>query len=133
MKTPSIITATLFAALATATLAGCPGVEAEDPIINSWESDKPIEGYHNELEIEEDLEGDAVLYFFWSDGYFYSADFKAEAEVTDDGEYEVSMECEGDCAFLDFTMTCELSGDGDELECEGDELWTDYEFNWKVQ
>ena len=32
---------------------------------------------------------------------------------------------------LDFTMDCDLKGDDDVLECDGDKLWREYEFEWE--
>jgi hypothetical protein len=32
---------------------------------------------------------------------------------------------------LDFEMECDMNDDGDELECEGDDLFENYEFEWE--
>jgi len=39
------------------------------------------------------------------------------------------MECDG-CGELDFTMDCEVNEDETELECEGSDDWSNYEFEW---
>jgi hypothetical protein len=108
--------------------AGC----GEDPIIGQWASPEPAgtNREHNTMEVDEDLRGTGRVYFS-IDGQPYYADFDLEAEAVDDG-YEIEWSCDGDCGDLDFTMECELSGDDDdELDCTGDGLWRDFEFEWE--
>jgi hypothetical protein len=124
MKTLTTI-ASFFVILMAAT-----GCELIDPIVGEWESDSGDRDYPNELELDEDMEGEATLYFSLS-GVNYSADFDVECDVDDNGDYECEFECEGDCSSLDFDMECEIDGEFEELECEGDGLWEEYDFEWE--
>ena len=42
----------------------------------------------------------------------------------------MDMECQGNCSEADFTMECDLNSDGDELDCKGDGIWSDYTLEW---
>lgn len=127
---PPLFTRFLVCA-AMVTTIGCVSEAAPpDPIIGAWESAERIGSDLNEMEIDADLEGEATVYFYiGGDSYF--ADFDVVAEPEGNGDYELDFECEGDCGELDFTADCEL--DGDELECEGDGPWEEYEFVWEVE
>ena len=105
-------------------LGGCARVSMDD-----------ISGYDNEMEVEDDLEGTAVLFAYFGDDLF-ELDFDITAEPKSsspgqDREYEFDMESEDDSS-LDFTMDCEMNSDKDELDCEGDDLWGGYVLEWDL-
>ncbi len=130
IKFPQFLTRLLACATMVAALGCDSEPPAPDPIIGAWESAERIGSDLNEMEIEADLDGEATLYFFiGNDSYF--ADFDVVAEPEGNGDYELDFECQGGCDELDFTAECEL--DGDELECEGDGRWEEYEFVWEVE
>jgi hypothetical protein len=125
-------TTTASVLLAIAALAGCTSVEdGPDPIVSSWESAEPVGGFYNSLEIEDDLSGDATIYFYASDGYLYYLEFDVEAEIDEAGRYTLELECNGDCGDYDFEMECDMSSLGDEMDCDGDGIWSQYAFEWK--
>lgn len=128
-QSPSSFLRPLLCAAAMTT-AGCNSEAAPDPIIGAWESTERIGSELNEMEIEDDLEGEATLFFFIGEGAFV-AEFDVVVDPEGDGDYELDYECQGDCRELDFTADCEMRGD--ELECEGDGLWSDYELEWEVE
>ena len=108
-------------------VSACDQGQEQDPVIGDWESAERIGSERNELEIDDDLEGEAVIYaFFEGDPVFVEFDVEVDE---DGGDYELDFECQGDCASLDFTLDCEF--DGDELECDGDGVWSEYEFVWR--
>jgi hypothetical protein len=98
-------------------------------VVGDWESRDTVAGEHNEMALEEDGDGEATLYFYY-DGEPFKADFDLEWEETDNGDIEIEFKCDGDCGSLDFTMECELNDDETEMDCEGDEMWDSYEFEW---
>jgi hypothetical protein len=111
---------------------GLSGCDKPDPLIGKWESRDRIAGERNELEIEDDLDGEALVFAYPSGGdTLYEFEFDVTVERTDDGEYDIDMECIGNCTELDFTMECQL--DDDELECDATDLWETYDFRWQRQ
>jgi hypothetical protein len=110
------------AGVVLAGLAGCtPPPEPLDPLVGAWTSTMRIADEHNELELDERLEGEATIHFYF-DGDAYYGDF-------DVGRYELRFDCSGGCSDFDFDASCNLFGD--RLDCEGDGLWEDYEFTWE--
>ena len=114
---------------------GCDA--AYKPAVGQWISQQAINGEYNEMDVDRDYGGDATLYFYITgDDTFYYQDFILELTEADiiNGEHKMKfdMECDGSCSDWDFEMTCELSRDQDELECEGDGNWETYEmFDWE--
>lgn len=109
-------------------LAGCaPPPEPLDPLMGAWTSTMRIADEYNELELDESLEGDATLHFYF-DGAAYYGDFDVTGERLAQGSYELAFDCSG-CSDFDFDASCDLYGD--RLDCEGDGLWEDYEFEWE--
>jgi len=131
-------------------LSACqPEDEEPEPIIGDWQSTEELEcnGYgsysdRNKLEIDDDLEGEATIYAaHWNsdedDVECSVIEYEVEVEVDKKGkEYTLKLECDEendsmyDCSDLDFELECEL--DDDEMECDGDELFGDYEFEWEL-
>lgn len=109
-------------------LVGC----ASPAIIGDWEGQDDVAGRKNELELEEDGKGEATVYFFFGDDLF-EADYDVEWADEGDGEFELDLECEGDCSSFDFKMDCEMNADQDEMDCDGDERFSDYVFEWVRQ
>ncbi|MCR9160839.1 MAG: hypothetical protein ACE37F_03605 [Nannocystaceae bacterium] len=127
-RTPWV--ALTWSALLSVATAACDTSDPPDPIIGSWESKERVGAEYNELEIGDDLEGEATIYFFVGDaGYF--ADFDVVADPEGGGDYELEFDCIGGCNDLSFKAECEL--DGDELECEARGDWESYEFEWELQ
>jgi hypothetical protein len=114
---------------------GCDS--AYQPAVGQWVSQQLINGEYNEMDVDRDFAGDATIYFFVTgDDTFYWADFElelTEAEIVNQvHKMRFEMDCDGSCSDFDFTMTCELSRDEEELECEGDGAWETYElFDWE--
>jgi len=129
MKVKIILMAAVFGLCYALVGAGCSEEDdGPDPIVGDWKLAEEVCGEYGEMEIEEDLEGEATIYFVYLGDCWY-ADFDFEIEK-DGGDYVFDMECDGDCSDLDFEMECEL--DGDELECDGDEMWSDFPFDWEL-
>jgi hypothetical protein len=111
-------------ALAALSLAGCAS-----PAIGDWRSSDTVANEHNEMKLEDDLSGEATVYFYLDDEPYF-ADYDVTWE--DEGDtIAVDLECKGDCASFDFKMDCELNDDEDEMECDGDGAFRDYVFEWK--
>ena len=122
------------AALAFA-LGGCTAINAFDdpPIVGDWKGGSQP---GNEMTVELEGEGDAILLYSLSDQNG-SDRFKLRWEQSDIDEYELKMRCqEGSfgCDGHDFTMKCSISGDFDELDCRtGAQLWANYpNFDWEA-
>ena len=125
----TMILALAISGSALALLSACEKDPGPDPIIGDWVLKDRVCDEYAELEVEDDLEGTATIYFYY-EGSCYYADFDFEVDVDKRGrDYVFDMECDGDCGDLDFEMECEL--DGDDLECEGDEMWSDWDFEWE--
>jgi hypothetical protein len=125
-------TAAIVTLCATFALTGCPVQSGSDPIVAEWKGETAVGSYYNSLEVDDDMSGEATLYYYDSEGYLYYADFRVDVEVTGGGEYTLGMECKGDCSWADFDMDCELNSDADGLDCEGDGIWAAYEFEWEL-
>lgn len=100
------------------------------PAVGDWESADDIGGNRNEMELEEDGQGAATLYFYIDDSLF-EADFDLEWEEEDNGSLIIDFECDGDCSEIDFEMECDLSSDEEEMDCDGERPFQDYEFEWE--
>jgi hypothetical protein len=110
----------------------CDSGDPPDPIVGSWRSTDVIGGDRNELELEDDLAGEAVLHFYYDDDYddgLYFAEFDVIADPQREGEYALYFECLGNCSDLDFTAKCELRAD--ELDCTGQDDWSNYTMRWE--
>jgi hypothetical protein len=128
------IAAALLASLtvAAATVA-CTGVtEGQDPIVAEWEGVDTIGNYRNTMEIEDDLEGEARIYFYY-DWELYYADYDVDAKPDRrPGTYELRLKCQGNCAWLDIDMDCEVDADGQKMKCDADGAWSNYDFRWRL-
>lgn len=102
---------------------------APSPAVGDWESKDRIQGERNELELEEAGRGQATLYFFFGEG-FYEADFDVDWEEESNGELTLDLTCDGNCSELDFRMECTLAGDEEEMECDAEEPFRTYDFEW---
>lgn len=103
----------------------CAGLDLE----GDWESTDTVGGERNELAVDDNGRGEAVLFFYF-DGDLYKGEFDVKWEEKDNGDIEFELDCDGPSE-LDFTMDCEVNDDEDELECTGDGGWRDYEFEWE--
>jgi hypothetical protein len=128
MIKPVSILAVLAAAVP---LAGCPADDAE-PIVGEWEGSNSVSGQRNTLEIFDDLEGDARVWFYFQDRFGY-ADFKVRVDPRRERVYDLRFDCRGDCAIFDIEMECEVGRNGDRMECEADGLWSNYQFEWRLR
>ena len=129
-KNPKTSTALFMSVALSLAATACDTENVPEPVVGEWESKDRIGADHNEMEIEEDLEGEATIYFFaGGEGYF--ADFDVTVDPEGGSDYELEFDCRGGCSDLDFKAECEL--DGDELECEGDGSWEEYEFEWELK
>ncbi len=101
----------------------CSGIE---PLVGDWVSTDKIGGANNEMEIDEDLTGDATVYFYFDDSVYYD-EFDLEATVLEKRVYEIEFESDTDNDF-DMTVECEVNSEGDELDCqhEDGDFWESY-------
>jgi len=133
-RTVAAVVRSAVAALALvsgALVTGCLETEtdaAPPVIIGDWESEETFCGENDWIEMDDDLTGEARIYFAL-DGECYFADFDVEVEEVDTDEYEIAFEVQDrELAFLlDFVMTCEVEDD-DEIECEGSDGFGDAEW-----
>jgi hypothetical protein len=126
------IAAALLASLVAATTAACTGIAAgQEPIVGEWEGVDTIDNYRNTMEIEDDLEGEARVYFYY-DWELYYADFDVKAKPDGRGGYELRLKCQGNCAWLDIDMDCEVDADGQKMECDAEGAWSNYDFRWRL-
>jgi hypothetical protein len=109
-------------------VAGCPATESEEPVVGDWRSRELVGGQHNVLTLEDDLRGDAVIYFY-IEGSLYYAEFEVEVRDHSGDRYELDFECDGNCSNLSFTMDCTLRGE--DMDCEGSDLFSEYDFEWE--
>jgi hypothetical protein len=111
----------MLAAVAFVALAvGCP-----EPVVGDWIAIDDIGGEYNEMELQDDLEGSATIYFYYDYDLYYT-DFDVTAEKVENGVYEIEYDADG--SDLDLTVECELNRDKDELECKHNkgDLWESY-------
>jgi len=123
-------------------LAGC----GEEAVLGEWESTERIGDKRHSLDLSEDGEGAAkIRFYFTDDGYsiLVVAQMDVRWEDRGEGRYILDLECDkvklpelgestSDCAELDFEMECDLYGDAeDELECDGEGVFEDFDFEWR--
>lgn len=117
---------------------GCfflPACKLINPAIGDWKCTEEISGYTNSMDIDEKLEGTAILYIpDTSTNIPTKVKFDVTGESNGYGEYEFEMECR-DSSKLDFTMECKISNNGEKMKCEADDIWAEYGdygyLNWK--
>ena len=127
----SAVTALVVAlALATGSLVtGCIGTDTEPPIIiGEWEPDETVCGENSWIEMDDDLSGEARIFFYYDGDCFYQ-DYDVEVDDIDGDEYEIEFKAEDRslASMLDFDMDCEIEDD-DEIECEGSDAFNDVEW-----
>ncbi len=106
------------------TASGCT-----DAIIGDWEAkDSFSSSERNDMTIDDDDTGKATIFFSYG-GDNYKADFDIEWESLGDDEYDLEMECDGNCSELDFTMECDLKDE--DMDCKGEDMWENYDFEWE--
>lgn len=116
------------------------GSGCSSPLVGEWASDKKLgNGKENDMFIYSDGSGEAEIYAAPSslagDPAAYQR-FDFEITWTDQGGYfELDMECDkGPCDGNDFVMECEIievDDDDQRLDCDGDDNWKNYVFNWE--
>jgi len=121
-------------AFTTMAMAVCLATTAcgPSPAVGDWESKDRIQSDRNELELEEDGRGQSTLYFFYGED-FYEVDFDVDWEEESNGDLTLEYTCDGNCSELDFGMDCTLSSDEEEMECDAEEPFRGYEFEWVRQ
>jgi hypothetical protein len=121
-------TKSLFASLALALAAGCGGADSP-AIIGDWRSTDPVGSLgSNTLSVRNSLRGEADIKYF-SDGDPYHAVFNVVCDATEEPRVSCDFTCQGDCAFLNFTMTCP-NASSDRMTCTANGLWETYGFEW---
>jgi len=131
MKAKVFVTAFVLGLCYMAVAAACSEEEEKTPaVVGDWEAADEWCGYKDELEIEDDLKGDARIYLICDNGTAYYCDY--DVEVEKDGDVWVfDLECDADSS-ADFEMECEV--DGDDMECEGSDGALDgVDFEWERQ
>ncbi|MEZ4437527.1 MAG: hypothetical protein R3B72_00435 [Polyangiaceae bacterium] len=119
-------------------LVACGGGPA---VLGDWESDKRLEnGEKNELELNEDYTGEAMIWATPASNPTLWTQFRFEVAWGFEGaDYNFDLNCiEGPCNGDDFDMDCNVflvdNGDGSEsekLDCEGDKKWASYPLQWE--
>jgi hypothetical protein len=125
----ALLVAVAFASVGVST--GCTVINAfEDPaLVGDWELDVNPE---TTMDIELNGDGDAVILAEVngiSGEFRYDLDWKQE----DEDEFEIDFNCQESpvgCDQADFTMACEASSSGDNLDCVADRFWVDPDFEW---
>ena len=110
-------------------IVACDEEKKDDPIIGGWAADEETGGETTEMEVRSDLEGDAKIWGFY-DGDLLYFNYDLSVENNGNGEYKFELDSLDDSAF-DFNMDCEINSDGDELDCEGEEIWQN--FSWTFE
>ena len=115
----------LRALLPLLVLSACGGPNA---LVGDWTCPTGSEDWTNTMSVYEDLSGELTMHYTQG-GTSYHSDFDHETQDRGRGLYWIDVVCVEDCpeAGKDFRMTCELSEDELELECEA-EGW--YELPW---
>lgn len=110
-----------------------PDTPPTDPVAGQWESADPVGASFNRMLINEDLTGDALLYFYLPDdpNIHYLNFYLLELAHTPGVEYVWHLECDGDCDEADFQMTCQMRADQTTMGCSADGVWSDYGFLWE--
>ena len=127
-----------LAAILTSCFAfgGCAAPE----VVGSWESDDMLNGKRSELDISDSGTGEATIYFVVTvgdDRYLVKDQFDLDWDEVGDGEFELDMDCsksdlyEGNCDKENFTMECESKKDGTEMDCTGDETFSNFEWTFE--
>lgn len=118
--------------IATLTILGALSACSSDPIVGEWEDDVQDMTEVNELTIEDDYTGHALIRY-WRDGQVPSyVEFDVEVTYADPdrGAYELELDCIGDCSEADTVMDCEISTAGDRMSCDAIDVFEEFEFKW---
>lgn len=113
--------------------AACSEEDDSPPaIVGEWEAAEDWYGFTDELEIEDDLKGEAKIGLIYDDEEDVVSYCEYDVEAEKDGDtWVLDLECDVD-SYYDFEMECEI--DGDEMECEGSDGHLDnVEFEWEKQ
>ena len=107
-------------------ITGCGGPNA---LVGDWTCPTGSVDWTNEMTLLEDLTGSVEMHYTQSAIAHHSL-FDLESEDRHGGLYWLDVVCVDDCpeAGKEFRMTCELSEDELELDCEADG-W--YELVWE--
>ncbi len=110
----------------------------DPPIVGFWESDRKLSnGKRNQMSIESDFTGEAVIYATptsdlnqWEK---FSFDLIWEDEVE---EFDIKLTCRsGACEDADFIMECAVIDEGkdvvDKAQCTASKSWSKYPFDWQ--
>ena len=106
-----------------------PGCDDPSAAIGDWTCPTGSDDWTNEMTVFEDLTG-TVLMHYSQGGTAHHSDFDLEAEDRGAGLFWIDVVCVEDCpdGGKDFRMTCEMTEDELELDCEADG-W--YELLWE--
>ena len=103
-----------------------------DPVVGNWRSSESLDdagNFFNSLELDKKLEGEATIYYFYIDDFYYD-DFEVVGESNGNGSYEFDMDSLLGGSPNDFTMNCDMMASGEKMTCTGSGLWDDYAFEW---
>lgn len=109
------------------------GAGCSEPLVGDWKGGGDGAARENEMSIFDDGKGDGTIYFYSpdpEDTSLYKADFDIQWTALDDGRYDLEFECQGNCSDWDFTMDCMMFEDEKTMRCDGDGVWSDYDFEW---
>jgi hypothetical protein len=92
---------------------------APNPVVGDWTCATGSADWTNELSIFEDLSGTVTLHYAQEGTTFHSV-LDAVTQDRGGGLYWIDLACTEDCpaAGMAFRMTCELSEDAENLDCE---------------
>jgi hypothetical protein len=119
-------------------LAAC-----DAPVVGSWQSDvKLTDGTRNMLAVNSDLSGDAKIHATPANNTLAWVSFRFNftgTESEDGMSWRFYMSCasstSGPCNGDDFKMDCQVVDEGTgapiKMECEGNNRWAPYPFDWE--
>ena len=112
-------------------LACTEAEEGPPPVVGDWESAEDWCGFTDEMEVEDDLKGEAKIALYCDEGTAWYCEYDLEVEK-DGSVWVFDLECGGNSEY-DFEMECEI--DGDTMECEGTDGYLDGydDFEWEKQ
>ena len=110
-------------------LTGCP-LPSEDPIVGTWESREVVNSERNRMAIADDLQGVATISLGTMNGL--KLGYNTYISPISNGKYEIAFECDGDCAFFDFNVKCELWGNK-ELDCRDPDNPAIGNLDWRIK
>ncbi len=96
-----------------------PACAGPNPLVGDWASPTASQDWTNEMGVEEDLTGELLMHY-GQGGVSHHSVMEHQTQDRGRGLYWIDVICTEDCpeGGMDFRMTCELSEDELQLNCE---------------